>query len=238
MEAAPNEAVLRARIDVRAVYARLLRAYGPSGWWPAPTPFEVCVGAILTQNTAWVNVEHALGELRARGLLEPQALARLCAAEIAPLIRASGTYTVKARRLRAFLDFLQSEFDGRLEKMAHCDPGQLRRALLGVHGIGPETADCIVLYAAGLPIFVVDAYTRRIAARLGLTAPTATYDELQRFFTRRLARDAVLFGDYHAQLVRLAKEACRVKPRCALCPLDDLCPKRGFVRGARARPPC
>lgn len=207
---------------------RLLRARnGPAGWWPGESAFEVCVGAILVQNTSWANVEKALGALRGPGLLEFAALDALSAGRLARLIRSSGTFRVKARRLRAFLAFLGRRYGGRAEAMSRESPHELRRALLGVPGIGRETADSIGLYAAGLPLFVVDAYTRRIFARLGLVGGDEPYDELQCFFAARLGADAALFNDFHAQIVQLGKEVCRKRPRCETCPLCRLCPKRG-----------
>jgi endonuclease-3 related protein len=210
------------------VYDLLLARYGPAGWWPGESAFEVCVGAILTQNTAWSNVEKTLHALRTRGLLSFERLFRVPAAKLGPLLRSSGTFNVKARRLRAFLVFLAAEYQGRVEGMRAEKPEDLRRKLLAVPGIGPETADVIALYAAGHALFVVDAYTRRIAARLGWLRDEESYDDAQRFFTRRLPGDARLFNDYHAQLVRLAKEHCRKRPSCARCPLETKCPKRGL----------
>ena len=210
------------------VYRRLRHRYGHAGWWPGESSFEVCVGAILVQNTAWVNVERTLASLRRRGLLSFEALHRRPPSRLAPLLRSSGTFRVKARRLRAFLDFLGAEYGGRVEGMRAESPAALRRKLLAVPGIGPETADSIALYAAGKPLFVVDAYTRRVFSRLGLLRGDLSYAEVQQFFEERLPRDADLYNDYHAQLVRLGQEACRSRPRCAECPLDDLCPKRGL----------
>jgi endonuclease-3 related protein len=207
------------------VYQRLRGRFGHARWWPGDTPFEVCVGAILVQNTAWANVERALDGLRRRRLLSFRALHRLPASRLAPLVRSSGTFRVKARRLRAFLDFLAAEYGGRVAAMRAEEPSALRRKLLGVVGIGPETADSIALYAAGHAVFVVDAYTRRVFTRLGLLRGDETYAEVQRFFEDHLPRDAGLFNDYHAQIVRLAKEVCRPRPRCPECPLEDLCPK-------------
>jgi endonuclease-3 related protein len=221
------------------VYQRLRTRYGHGGWWPGESRFEICVGAILVQNTAWANVERTLGLLRKHRLLSFRALDRLSTASLAPLLRSSGTFRVKARRLRAFLDFLSSEYGGRAEAMRVEEPARLREKLLTVAGIGPETADSIALYAAGHPVFVVDAYARRVFSRLGLLAvedregrarPTlGAYSEVQRFLMDRLPRDAALYNDYHAQLVRLGKEHCRSRPRCAMCPLDDLCPKHGLL---------
>jgi endonuclease-3 related protein len=215
------------------VYRRLRARYGHAGWWPGETPFEVCVGAILTQNTSWGNVEKALRVLRDRRALSYPALSRLSPARIAPLIRASGTFNVKAKRLAGFLRFLGAEYGGRVEAMSREQPQVLRRKLLSVSGIGPETADSIVLYAAGLPLFVVDAYTRRVFTRLGLLRGDERYDEIQRAFMDELPEDAGLYNDYHAQVVRLAKDVCRARPRCVACPLDDLCPKQGLDRPFR-----
>jgi endonuclease III related protein len=206
----------------------------------------VCVGAILVQNTAWANVESTLDGLRRRGRLSFRALSGLSASRLAPLLRSSGTFRVKARRLRAFLDFLGSQYGGRVEAMSRDEPSSLRRKLLAVSGIGPETADAIGLYAAGHPVFVVDAYTRRIFGRLGLLQGDEPYADVQRVFEDALPRDVALYNDYHAQLVRLGKDVCRPRPRCAECPLEDLCPKtvipsrsgRVGRRGIRHRPPC
>jgi len=211
------------------VYRRLRHRRGPCHWWPAETAFEVCLGAILTQNTAWSNVEKALRVLRGAGRLSYEGLAPLTAEEIAPLIRSSGVYNVKARRIRAFLDFLGREYGGRIEALSKEDPSTLRAKLLAVPGIGPETADCIVLYGAGLPVFVVDAYTRRVFGRLGFLTGDETYGEVQGGFHSRLPADAALFNDYHAQIVMHAKETCRPRPLCGSCPLDDLCPAMASV---------
>lgn len=220
------------RRDLVAIYRILLRRHGHAGWWPAESPFEVCVGALLTQNTAWTNVEKTLAVLRGRRLLSFEALSALPSARLGPLLRSSGFFNVKARRLRAFLAFLGREYGGRAEALPHEDPRMLRRRLLAVDGIGPETADSIALYAAGHPIFVVDAYTRRVFARLGYLPPRAGYDEIQRFFMDRLPRDAGLYNDYHAQIVRLAKDACRKQPRCERCPLARRCPREGVAAAA------
>jgi endonuclease-3 related protein len=219
---------VRGRLN--AIYRRLRARYGHARWWPARTGFEVCVGAILTQNTSWRNVERALAALRGRGLLSYRALAEVPARRLAPILRCSGTFNLKARRLTAFLRFLGAEYGGRVASMSREDPWALRRKLLAVDGIGPETADSIALYAAGLPLFVVDAYTRRIGARLGLLRGGESYDEAQALFMRQLPADPALFNDYHAQLVRLGKEHCRPRPRCGGCPLDDLCPRQGLAQ--------
>ena len=214
--------------DLAEVYARLRRHRGPAGWWPAQSPFEVCIGAILVQNTAWPNVEKALAVLRAAGRLSYAGLAGLGQEELAALIRPSGCYNVKARRLAAFVEFLGREYGGRVEAMSAREPWLLRAQLLAVSGIGRETADSIVLYAAGLPLFVIDAYTRRVFGRLGLIRGDESYDALQDRFMSELAADTGLYNDYHAQIVIHAKDVCRARPRCAQCPLDSHCPKAGL----------
>jgi endonuclease III related protein len=222
------------RRDLLRVYTRLRRRYGHARWWPGKSALEVCLGAILTQNTSWTNVEKALARLRERSLLGFRALRSLPLSRLARLIRSSGCYNVKARRVRAFLSFVEEHYGGRVGRMATEPPQALRAKLLSVEGIGPETADSIALYAAGRPLFVVDAYTRRVFSRLGLVRVHAPYDEVQRFFMDRLPRDAALFNDYHAQIVRLAKDACRARPRCTVCPLEDVCPSGGIPAHAPA----
>lgn len=211
------------------LYRTLLRRQGHSGWWPGETPFEVCVGAILTQNTSWANVEKALAELRRRRVLSFRGLRALAPRRLAPLLRSAGTYNVKARRLLAFVEFLGREYGGEVARMRREDRFTLRKKLLAVPGVGRETADSIALYAAGLPLFVVDAYTRRVFSRLGLIRGDESYDEIQRFFMRALPEDAALYNDYHAQIVRLAKDVCRARPICARCPLLRRCPRRGVA---------
>jgi endonuclease-3 related protein len=217
------------RTTLRRVYRALLRRYGRAGWWPAETAFEVCLGAILVQNTSWTNVERTLSVLRSRGLLSFEALRPLSVARLAPLLRSSGYFRVKARRVRSFLDFLASAYGGRVSAMRREDAERLREKLLGVSGIGPETADSIALYAAGHLFFVVDAYTRRILARLGLIEGGEPYAAVQRLFMDNLPRDVALYNDFHAQLVNLGKDVCRPRPRCDVCPLRRGCPKRGVA---------
>jgi endonuclease-3 related protein len=214
-----------------AIYRRLRDARGHAGWWPGETPFEVCLGAILTQNTSWSNVDKALAVLRTSGRLSYEALRTCRPARLAPMIRSSGYFNVKARRVAAFLEFLGREYGGRAEAMAAEAPAILRAKLLSVTGIGRETADSIALYAAGRPLFVVDAYTRRVFGRLGMLEGDEPYDEVQRFFMDRLPRDADLYNDYHAQIVLHAKDVCRTVPRCQACVLNRLCLKRGLVDG-------
>ena len=206
------------------VYRRLLRAYGPQGWWPAETPFEVMVGAVLTQATAWRNVERAIARLKAAGVLSHQGIAALPPKELEELVRPSGFFRQKARRLRALVKLVLDHGD--VEALLSLPPEELREKLLSVPGIGPETADSILLYAAGHPAFVVDAYTKRILHRLGLLPEEAApYAEVQRMFQENLPQDPQLYGEYHALLVRHAKEHCRTRPRCDGCPLSDLCPR-------------
>jgi endonuclease-3 related protein len=217
---------------LRRVYRLLLRRFGHAGWWPGETPFEVCVGAILTQNTSWSNVEKALAVLRGRGLLSFEGLSRVPPSRLAPMIRSSGYFNVKARRLKAFLRFLGREYGGRVEAMSQEKPGVLRAKLLAVDGIGRETADSIALYAAGQPLFVVDAYTHRIFGRLGVLEGGEPYDAVQELFMSRLGADPDLYNDFHAQIVRLGKDFCRPRPRCESCPLERLCPRRDLDPGA------
>ncbi len=208
---------------LREIFGALDAAYGDQRWWPGDTPFEVAVGAILTQNTAWANVEKAIANLKRAGLLEPAALARLSASEIAPLIKPAGYYNVKARRLRAFLDFLGREYEGDVAAMARVEVSTVRPKLLAVRGVGPETADSILLYACGLPTFVVDAYTHRILHRHGLADEAATYDELKELFEANVEADVASYKQYHALLVRVGRERCRRgEPHCDGCPLEGL----------------
>jgi endonuclease-3 related protein len=195
------------------------RALGPQGWWPGQTRFEVIVGAILTQNTAWTNVARAIANLRRAHVLSPQALAALPTSRLARLVRSSGYYRTKARRVKRFLRFLQARYRLDLSRMFAERPSSLRKELLAVPGIGPETADSILLYAGNVPIFVVDAYTRRILQRHGLIRPDATYDAIQALFMGNLPPDASLYNEYHALLVAVGKDFCRPVPHCEDCPL-------------------
>ncbi len=207
-----------------AVYERLFAAYGPQRWWPADTPFEVIAGAILTQSAAWTNVEKALANLQAAGALSPQGLRALSEAKLARLIRPSGYFNAKARKLKAFADLLCDRFGGDPDALLATPVDTLRPLLLATHGIGPETADSILLYAAQQPLFVVDAYTRRLFSRLGLSPPRDTYDAWQRLFMDALPPEAPLFNEYHALIVAHGKRLCRRRPLCADCPLLAVCP--------------
>ena len=207
---------------LKQIYDVLFERFGPQHWWPGETPFEITVGAILTQNTNWANVEKAIANLKAADLLDCRKLQRLAQEDLAGLIRPAGYYNIKARRLKAFVKWLWENNHGDLAQLEHIPTARLREQLLAIRGIGKETADSILLYALNRPIFVVDAYTARIATRHGLVEPEADYDQLQDLFQSNLPEDVQLFNEYHALLVRLGKEFCRPRPRCAGCPLEAL----------------
>jgi len=208
--------------DLLDIYNLLLKHFGPQKWWPADTEFEVIVGAILTQNANWKNVEKAIGNLRGNNLLEPEGIHRVGEKRLKALIRPAGYYNSKARKLKEFTDFLFEKYKD-LDEFLALPQEQLREQLLSVWGIGPETADSIVLYAAGKPSFVVDAYTRRIFSRLGFVDEKTGYDELKEFFENNLPKDVALYQEFHALVVELAKDCCRTKPLCGECPLIGLC---------------
>lgn len=199
------------------LYAALLARYGPQRWWPGRTPFEVAVGAVLTQHTAWPNAARAVAALRAARLLVPARLARVPEARLARLVRSAGTPRVKARRLRAFVRWWLEA--GGLGRLRGAPLGSLRRALLGVHGLGPETADAILLYAADRPVFVADAYARRVLARHRLLPRGVRYEAARAFLEAHLPSDPTLFNEFHALLVAVGKAHCRAEPRCPGCPL-------------------
>ena len=207
---------------IKKIYARLLAHYGPQSWWPAQSRFEVIIGAIITQNTNWTNVEKAIVNLRRENVLTPRALKNISLKNLSKWINPAGYFNVKARRLKNFVDFLFKEYDGRLDQMVKEPLEQLRRKLLSVNGIGPETADSILLYALDKPVFVVDAYTKRILSRHHLIDADADYHEVQKKFVESLSTDTQMFNEYHALIVRLAKETCKTKPLCGQCPLKDI----------------
>jgi endonuclease-3 related protein len=207
--------------ELLTIYHTLLRFFGEQGWWPADTPFEVVVGAVLTQNTAWRNVERAIENLKGEGLLTPMGLRVVDESRLAELIRPAGYYNVKARRLKNLIEFLAGKYGGDLRKMFDEPLSTLRGKLLAVKGIGPETADSILLYAGGKPIFVIDAYTRRILSRHGRIADGASYGDIQDLFMRNLPQDVSLYKEYHALFVRLAKTFCKTKSHCTGCPLEE-----------------
>ncbi len=204
------------------IHKILYREFGPQHWWPGETPFEVIVGAILTQNTAWGNVTKAIDNLKKEGYLMPESLYSLSMPKLARLIRPSGYYNIKANRLKEFLNFLFNEYNGSLEKMFKTNLPKLREKLLKINGIGPETADSILLYAGNYPIFVIDAYTKRILQRHNIITDGIAYHPLQRLFMDNLPEDVNLFNEYHALIVKTAKDFCKKKPLCDVCPLNNL----------------
>ena len=208
------------------IYELLLDRYGHRHWWPAETPFEVCVGAILTQNTNWGNVEKAIANLKGKGLLSPGALRKMPVDRLAELIRPAGYFNVKSVRLKGFISWLFDNYDGLVERMCDAEWPELREELLAVKGIGPESADSILLYACAKPSFVVDAYTRRLLISLGLISGREGYDEIRALFMDNLPHDVALFNEFHALIVQHAKEHCRKKPRCAGCAIH-FCPAAG-----------
>ncbi len=206
-------------------YRLLFEAYGPQHWWPGETPVEVMVGAVLTQNTAWINVEKAIVNLKSADALSVRGILALPDAALAERIRPAGYFNVKTRRLKALCGFLEAQgVADQPERLGRLAPlPELRQRLLAVHGVGEETADSILLYALGLPSFVVDAYTRRIFGRLGMLAGGEGYGQIQRAFEVHVPREAPLYNEYHALIVQLGKAICRPRPRCGECPLAGVC---------------
>ncbi len=203
-----------------ALYNALLGHFGVRNWWPGDSPFEVCVGAVLTQNTAWTNVAKAVANLKARSALDPFVLYRMPHEELAEMIRPAGYYNVKAVRLRNLIDLIVENHEGDLKSLFSPPIHELRQQLLSVKGVGKETADSIILYAAGKPIFVVDAYTRRVLLRHGLVEDGTDYDAVQELFHSTIPRDTALYNDFHAQIVAVGHHFCRRKPVCGGCPLQ------------------
>ena len=214
-----------ARDLILEVYRRLTAAYGPQGWWPgAEEPLEVCIGAILAQNTAWRNAERAVARLKDAGVMSIAALAALPPEELTELLRPSGTFRSKSLSVQAFVAHVGERYGGELERMLARPMVSLRAELLALRGIGPETADDILLYAAGHPSFVIDAYTRRIFTRIGVRLQRDSYEAWRAFFMERLPTDVPLFNEYHALLDRLGSRVCLKRaPRCPDCPLRSLC---------------
>ncbi len=205
------------------IYHRLMVHYGPQYWWPAEEPFEVIVGAILTQSAAWGNVEKAIANLKSASVLSSKALRRLPLSKVAVLVHPCGYYNAKALKLKTFAYWLEEHYNDNLGKLFANDTVFIRQQLLSIRGIGPETADSIILYAANKPIFVIDAYTRRIINRIGLAPEGNSYAAYQTLFMHNLPADAGLFNEYHALLVRLAKDVCRTRPLCQQCCLFSIC---------------
>ncbi|OGW40781.1 MAG: endonuclease [Nitrospirae bacterium RBG_13_39_12] len=204
------------------IYHKLYHAFGPQHWWPGDSPFEIAVGAILTQNTNWANVEKAIGNLKTKTVLNSASIYKMKTGRLASLIRPAGYFNIKARRLKSFINFLMSEYHGSMKRMRNEEMHTLRTKLLNVHGIGPETADSILLYALDKPFFVTDAYTKRVLSRHNIIKHDAGYNHIQNLFQSTLEKDAVLFNEYHALFVKLGKTYCRKKPLCRGCPLEEI----------------
>jgi len=202
------------------IYKRLFATYGPQHWWPAEEPFEVIIGAILTQSAAWTNVVKAIANLKQAGVLSPEAIRRISQVKLAALIHSCGYYNAKARKLKAFVEWLGEKYQDDLNRLFTQDIVELRGQLLNIYGVGEETADSIILYVGNKPIFVIDAYTRRFMSRTGIAPKLNSYKAWQTFFMTNLPSDANLFNEYHALLVKLAKEICRAKPLCQQCCLN------------------
>jgi endonuclease-3 related protein len=218
-------------------FETLSATLGPMHWWPGRTRFEIIVGAILTQNTAWSNVEKAIRNLRRERLLTPRAIHLVSLPRLTKLIRSSGYFRQKALKLKAFVRFLRDEHGGSLARMFRTPTPVLREQLLGVFGIGRETADSILLYAGNHPIFVVDAYTHRIFGRHGLDAPPHDYERVRRLVEASLPRDAGVYNEFHAQLVNVGKYWCRSRePRCGECPLHGHLPAESPLRAFASAP--
>ena len=210
------------KITLTDIFNALYAYFGPQHWWPSDSAFEVAVGAILTQNTNWGNVEKAIANIKDLNSLNARALHTMSHAQLASLIRPAGYFNVKAKRLRAFLDFLIHDFRGSMKRMKKVETGSLRKSLLSVHGIGPETADSIMLYALDKPVFIIDAYTRRVMSRHGLVSDSIDYHDLQAVFHKHLPLDVQLFNEYHALFVMAGKDYCKPKPKCTGCPLEGM----------------
>lgn len=205
------------------IYQLLYGHFGPQRWWPGETPYEVMVGAVLTQNTNWNNVEKAIDNLKGAGALSYEKMASMPTGLLAEYIRPAGYYNIKAVRLHNLLELIREHYDGSVERMMAEETGNLRQTLLSVQGIGPETADSILLYAMQRPVFVVDTYTYRILSRHDLIAEDVTYDAIQQLFMDNIEPDTDLYNEYHALLVCAAKDYCRkTNPRCSVCPLDGV----------------
>jgi len=209
------------RGDLIDIYEVLLDHYGRQGWWPGAGGFETMVGAVLTQNTNWQNVEKALGNLKRHRRLTPETIDSMETTELAQFIRPAGYFNIKARRLKNLVRWFRQEYDGSLEALEGCSVDQLREQLLQINGIGPETADSIILYAVGKPTFVVDSYTCRVLVRHGFINGECGYEEVKEFCESRLPAEAGLFNEFHALLVQVGKYHCKVRADCTNCPLEQ-----------------
>ncbi len=210
------------KIALTGIYTSLYGHFGPQHWWPGNTPFEVAIGAILTQNTNWGNVEKAIANINVKKAMNAKALHKMPHKQLASLIRPAGYFNVKAKRLKAFLNFLCNDYRGSMQRMRKVDTSSMRKSLLSVNGVGPETADSILLYALDKPVFVIDTYTKRVMSRHGLVAENVSYHELQEVFHKNLPLDVQLFNEYHALFVMAGKNYCKPRPKCTGCPLEGV----------------
>lgn len=224
--AAPKRSALKQaglkRTGLKNIYKKLFSCYGPQHWWPGDSPFEIMLGAILTQNTAWINVERAIDNLKSHACLTPQKILDVPTSQLAEWLKPSGYFNIKTQRVRHYCQWYVDA--GELATLSLCDTASLRKQLLAVYGVGPETADDILLYAFERPVFVIDAYTRRLFSRLQLLEHDATYETLRHQFETSLKSDVLLFNEYHALIVRHAKEVCKKRPDCNRCCLFGVCP--------------
>ena len=214
---------------IHHIYKLFLKTFGPQNWWPAGTADEIIIGAILTQSVNWKNVETAIENLKQNNLCTIEQIHYSNIEIIAPLIRSTLYYKQKAKKLKSFAEFLFTGYNGDLNRMFQTEITELRMQLLQIKGIGEETADSILLYAGNKPVFVIDAYTKRIFSRLGITKPDWNYTKYQHFFMANLPMDISLYNDYHAQIVHLGKNICKIKPLCEECPLCNICSSRGEI---------
>jgi len=205
--------------NLMSIYSLMLNHFGNLNWWPGETDFEIIIGAILTQNTSWTNVEKSISLIKGKGLMNPKALYDLPTDELAQLVRSSGYFNQKAKKIKRFLSFFHDLYEFHMDKMKSVPAGSMREQLLAINGIGPETADSIMLYALSKPVFVVDAYTKRIFSRHGFFSQNTSYHDVQDFFESNLDKDIQLFNEYHALIVNTGKYFCSKKPKCHMCPL-------------------
>ncbi len=206
---------------IKRTYNILFKQYGPQHWWPGDTPFEIMVGSVLTQNTAWTNVEKAINNLKQANALSAETILSTHHARLAKWLRPSGYFNIKAKRLKNFCQWYVEQ--GGFKSLSKLDTKRLREQLLSVNGVGPETADDIMLYAFERPVFVIDAYTRRIFSRIGAVSGEESYEELRQIFEKALKPDVALYNEYHALIVKHGKDICRSRPRCDQCCLTGVC---------------
>jgi endonuclease-3 related protein len=229
----PKKAQFTGNALLAGYFRDLSQALGPMNWWPAQSRFEVIVGAILTQNTSWINVERAIASLRRKRMVSPKAIEEVSVRRLGTLIRSSGYFRQKAKKLKAFVHFLRTRYDGSLDRMFRTPTSELREQLLAVHGIGRETADSILLYAGQHPVFVVDAYTHRILERHALTNGKPDYEAVRTLFEASLPKEVPLYNEFHALIVNVGKNWCRPRdPRCGECPLGPRLPLGSPLRAA------